>query len=216
MGTLSRARVAVLPVLLAGGRLMAREPASADTVPAVPEGEAAADTGAVIGVEAGYDKNSWNGFFIQSKDGEFRLNIGAYSQVRYNTNWRTRLDSAQTDERDFTRAWSVPRTRLIFDGNFTQDVYYHLRANINSESDLELVAAFAHVGLGEKWNVRVGRQWVALSREDWMLPQDLASIEFSANDFTYAIWSSLGIQTRYRSERMRLWLALSNGAFGGR
>ncbi len=167
-------------------------------------------------VTAGYEKNGWNGFWIGSEDGEFRLNIGAYTQVRYNTNWRTRPDSAQTDERDFTRGWSVPRTRLIFDGNFTKDVYYHLRANINSESDFELIAAFAQVGLGDKWNVRVGRQWLALSREDWIYPQDLASIEFSANDLTYAIWSSLGIQTRYQSEKTRLWMALSNGAFGGR
>jgi len=165
---------------------------------------------------AGYEKNGWNGFWIGSEDGEFRLNIGAYSQIRYNMNWRTRPDSAQTVERDFTRGWSMPRTRLILDGNFTKGIYYQLRANVNSESDFELIAAFAQVGLGEKWHVRVGRQWVALSREDWLFPQDLATIEFSANDFTYAIWSSLGVQTRYQSEKTRLWLALSNGAFGGR
>ena len=165
---------------------------------------------------AGYEKNGWNGFWIGSEDGEFRLNIGAYTQVRYNTNWRTRPDTTHVDDRDFTRGWTVPRTRLILDGNFTSDVYYHLRANIDAASDFEMIAAFAQVELSEKWNVRVGRQWLALSREDWMFPQDLASIEFSANDFTYAIWSSLGVQTRYQSDRTRLWLALSNGAFGGR
>lgn len=167
-------------------------------------------------ITAGYEKNGWNGFWIGTEDGEFRLTIGAYTQVRYNMNWRTRPDTAQTDERDFTKGWSVPRTRVIFDGNFTKDVYYHFRVNINSESDFELGAAFAQVGLSEEWNVRVGRQWLALSREDWMFPQDLASIEYSANDFTYAIWTSLGAQAHYKAEKTRLWFALSNGAFGGR
>jgi len=167
-------------------------------------------------ITAGYEKNGWNGFWIGSEDGEFRLNIGAYTQVRYNMNWRTRPDTTHVDDRDFTRGWTVPRTRLILDGNFTSGVYYHLRANIDAASDFEMIAAFAQVELSEKWNVRVGRQWLALSREDWMFPQDLASIEFSANDFTYAIWSSLGAQAHYRADRARLWLALSNGAFGGR
>jgi hypothetical protein len=210
------------------GRLVSRSAAAfvlvAALAPALPVSaqEAvpdSADTGAPAEdtkITAGYEKNGWNGFWIGSEDGEFRLNIGAYTQVRYNMNWRTRPDTAHADERDFTRGWSVPRTRFILDGNFTSNVYYHLRANINAASDFEMIAAFAQVGLGEKWNVRVGRQWLALSREDWMFPQDLPSIEFSANNFTYAIWSSLGVQTRFQTEKTRLWLALSNGAFGGR
>lgn len=37
---------------------------------------------------AGYEKNSTNGFFMGSKDGQFRLNIGLYAQARYDVNWR--------------------------------------------------------------------------------------------------------------------------------
>ncbi len=208
--------LAALPLIAPG--LGAQEPAVvADTIPTGPEGETVVEEdGDEQGVEAGYEKNGWNGFFIRSRDGQFRLNIGAYTQIRYNMNWRTRPDSAHADEDDFTRGWDVPRTRFIFDGDFTDRVYYHLRMNINTASKLELIAAFAQVGLSEKWNVRVGRQWLALSREDWIYPQDLAAIEFSANDFNYAIWSSLGVQTRFQAERLRWWFALSNGAFGGR
>jgi len=208
--------LAALPLIAPG--LAAQEPAVAtDTIPTGPEGETVVEEDPdESGVDAGYEKNGWNGFFIRSKDGQFRLNIGAYTQIRYNMNWRTRPDSAHADERDFTRGWAVPRTRFIFDGSFTDRVYYHLRTNINSASNFELIAAFAQVGLSGKWNVRVGRQWLALSREDWIYPQDLATIEFSANDFNYAIWSSLGVQTRYQAERLRWWFALSNGAFGGR
>ena len=41
-----------------------------------------------IPLTAGYEKNLTNGFFIRSKDGQFRLNIGAYTQSRYDINWR--------------------------------------------------------------------------------------------------------------------------------
>jgi len=209
----SRSPARLATVLVVFAVLISARPATAQDAQEAPADSAAAEK---TKITAGFEKNGWNGFWIGSEDGEFRLNIGAYTQVRYNMNWRTRPDSTQADERDFTRGWSVPRTRLIFDGNFTSDVYYHFRANINSESDIELISAFAQVELADRWNIRVGNQFLALSREDWIFAQDLPSIDYSANDFTYAIWSSLGAQAHYRADRARLWLALSNGAFGGR
>lgn len=204
----TRLATALIAVLL-----VATAPLVAQDATEPPSDVAVSDS---TGIEAGYEKNGWNGFFIRSKDGEFRLNIGAYTQVRYSANWRTRPDTAQAGENDFTQGWSVPRTRIIFDGDFTKRVYYHFRANIDATSDFELIAAFAQYSFSPEWNVRVGKQWIALSREDWIFPQDVATVEFSANDFTYAIWSSTGIQAQRQSERTRLWLGLSNGAFGGR
>ena len=55
--------------------------------------EPGADTDAPADAEkpqqpiAGFDKGNFNGFFIQSPDGEFRFNIGAYTQFRYNLVW---------------------------------------------------------------------------------------------------------------------------------
>ena len=71
--------------------LAAQEPAVVmDTIPTGPEGETIVEVDPEEqGVEAGYEKNGWNGFFIRSKDGQFRLNIGAYTQIRYNTNGGT-------------------------------------------------------------------------------------------------------------------------------
>ena len=84
--------------LIAPG-LAAQEPAVAtDTIPTGPEGETVVEEDPdESGVDAGYEKNGWNGFFIRSKDGQFRLNIGAYTQIRYNMNWRTRPDSAHAE-----------------------------------------------------------------------------------------------------------------------
>ncbi len=60
---------------------------------------------------AGYEKNSTNGVFIRSKDEQFRLNIGLYTQVRYDINWR----DAPAGEDDVERGFSVNRTRIFFE-----------------------------------------------------------------------------------------------------
>ena len=65
--------------------------------------------------------------------------------------------------------------------------------------------------------IRLGRQFMALGREDWTFPADLASIEFSGMNFTYAIWSNFGIQFRHvPSEKFRYFVGVGNGAYGGR
>jgi hypothetical protein len=49
-----------------------------------------------------------------------------------------------------------------------------------------------------------------------MLAQDLLTIEFSPTNSTFAIGPSLGAFASYSGDRHRIWVALHNGAFGGR
>ena len=56
---------------------------------------------------------------------------------------------------------------------------------------------------------------MALSREDWMYAQDVLGMEFSANDFTFEIGPSIGVQADFTEEKYRFWAGVSNGAFGG-
>ena len=77
-GLIAALGVVTLPPFAPG--LVAQETTVlADTIPTDPEGETVVEEDrAEDGVEAGYEKNGWNGFLIRSKDGQFRLNIGAY------------------------------------------------------------------------------------------------------------------------------------------
>lgn len=163
---------------------------------------------------AGYDTTAYHPLFIQSKDGRFRFNLGMYAQVRYNMNWRADLpDTLQ----DFTRGYNLARTRLFLEGTLTEKFYYHFRINVNPGGNFELFVAYLQWNMNKKWNMRIGRQFMALGREDWMYPQDLASMEFSAHDFTFAIWSSFGVQVRHvPSDKARFWLSVGNGVYGGR
>lgn len=162
---------------------------------------------------AGYDTTSYNPLFIQSKDGLFKLNIGMYTQMRYNMNLRKNAP----DSTAFSRGYNLARTRIFFEGNLTEQFYYHFRSDINSSGDYELFVAFLQWNLTNNWNVRVGKQFMALGREDWMNASDITSLEYSANNFTYAIWTSLGFQVHNTpNDKIRYWLGISNGVYGAR
>jgi len=162
---------------------------------------------------AGYEKNGFNGFFIQSKDGLFRLNIGGYTQLRYNMNW---IQDPDNDGWDFQQGFSVPRTRFLFEGKFSKWFNYHMRINIDGEGDFTFLVGYVQVNFAPGWYVRGGVQFFPLSREDWMFGHDILGIEFSPNDFTLAIGASAGALFHYGGKHGRVWFGVSNGAYGGK
>jgi len=163
---------------------------------------------------AGFDKTAYNPVFIQSLDEKFRLNIGMYTQFRYNMNFR---ENTPDGIDAFSRGYSLARTRIFFEGNYTDKFNYHFRFNINPSGNIELLVAYLQYNVKSNMWIRLGKQFMALGREDWILPQDLASIEFSAHNFTYAIWSSFGFQFHHSpSDYFRYWVSIGNGAYGGR
>lgn len=163
---------------------------------------------------AGFDTTQYHPVYIQSKDAQFKLNLGLYTQFRYNVNHRLDTpDSVPT----FTNGYNQARTRIFLEGDLTSKFYYHLRTNINPSGDVELFVSYLQWNINKKMNIRMGRQFMALGREDWMYPQDLASMEFSAQDFTFAIWSSFGFQFKHTpSNYFRYWVGIGNGVYGGR
>lgn len=162
---------------------------------------------------AGYEKNGLNGFFIQSPNGLFRLNIGGFTQLRYNLTWSRRLIN---DPLQLTHGFSVPRTRFFFEGHFTKWFDYHLRLNIDGEGQFTLLVATGQLNFAPGWYLRAGVQYFPLSREDWMYAQDVLGIEYSPNDFTLAIGSSAGALFHYSGKVGRVWFGVSNGAYGGK
>ena len=65
------------------------------------------------------------------------------------------------------------------------------------------------------WNLREGRQFLALTREDWMFSQDSLTTEASVVDQTFGLGSIDGVQAFYGRDRGLLWFAFSNGVAGG-
>jgi hypothetical protein len=193
------------------------------------DGADAADPADVVEQEqvkhdiAGFDKANFNGFFVQSRDQQFRLNIGAYSQLRYNLVWR---ETPPAGDPKFDSGFVVARTRFFFEAKMTDHIEYQLRFNIDDTGDFSLLIAYAGYNFKNyhhrsannhgAWNLRVGRQFVAITREDWMFAQDILTTEFSAVDQAFAVGTSDGLQAFYGRDRGRVWFALSNGVAGGK
>jgi len=164
--------------------------------------------GGEIPMTAGYDKNSADGFFIRSKDEQFRLNIGAYTQARYDINWR----DAPAGEDDVENGYYFNRTILIFNGQFTPLFDYHFRMNFTEEgTDLDI--AYLQYNFDNNW-LRVGRQFFAISREDWMWSQDVLTTEYSVNDATFALGVATGVQAHFQARKQRYWLGVSDASAG--
>lgn len=175
--------------------------------------ESKTDTNDVaIPLTAGYDKSASNGFFIRSKDGEFQLNIGAMAQARYDVNWR----AAPAGEDDVVKGLSLNRTRIYLEGQYTSAFNYDFQLNIDDEGTFGLLTAYLQYNFDSKWSVRAGQQFIAMSREDWMAPQDVATTEFSPNDFTFALGTATGIQANYQARRTRFWISLNDGTPGSK
>lgn len=165
-----------------------------------------------VPLTAGYERVAGNGFFVRSKDDLFRLNIGIYTQARFDVNW---LD-APPGEDDVESGFYLNRTRIFFEGHYTPDFNYHFRFQFDDEDEFSTVAAFLQYNAQEAWNVRAGLQFMAMTREDWQWAEDTLTTEFSAFDSAFAIGTSLGVQGNHQSRRDRFWLGLGNGTFGGK
>ena len=205
-----------------GGALLQSEDVTEPAPTVADESPAEAEQEQVKHDIAGFDKANLNGFFIQSRDQQFRLNIGAYAQFRYNLVWRA---TPPPGDPKFDSGFIVPRARFFFEGKMTDRIEYQLRFNIDDTGDFSLLVAYAGYNFENygrarnddgRWNLRVGRQFIAITREDWMFPQDLLTTEFSAVDQAFAVGASDGLQAFYGRERGRMWFALSNGAAGGK
>ena len=172
---------------------------------------------------AGFEKGNFNGFFIQSRDGQFRLNIGAYTQFRYNLLWR---ETPPAGDSKFDSGFVFPRTQFFFEGKMTDPIEYQLWFNIDETGTFSLLVAYAGYNFKNyhlrsirndgAWNLRVGRQFIAVTREDWAGPQNVLTTEFSAVDQVFAVGPAVGLQAFYGRDRGRMWFALSNGVGGGK
>ena len=138
---------------------------------------------------AGYDLNAFNPFFIQDPTGQFRLNIGAYAQVRYEVSVR----DGDPDEGDpVETGWSLNRTRLFFQGRYSDSFDFRIAVNVDSQKEFDLQQAYFTYYFGDVWQLWVGQQFFNSMREDWPDPTMTSSMENSAVDYTFALGPAFG------------------------
>jgi hypothetical protein len=163
---------------------------------------------------AGFDSTAFNPFFIQDPTGQFRLNIGAYAQVRYQVTARNGVpDSAKPVE----AGWNLNRARFFFEGRYSDDFDFRVALNVGSDGQVGLQQAYLRYFFGEVWELWVGEQFYNSMREDWPDPTQTSSMDNSAVDYTFALGTAFGaFLHRVPVGKTRWWLALTNGAYGSK
>ncbi len=178
---------------------------------AAEEGEAGGEESPESGprLSAGWDGK----FYVGDAEDRFRLNLWAYTQLRYTLNHR---EEPPPGEPDYEHGFLMPRTRIFMEGRFAGRFDFQIRTNINAAGDFDLINAWVQARLPKGWSLRAGELFPAISREDWMYPRDLLTTEFSANNATFAIGTAMGIQAARELAHQRFWVAFTNGAMGGK
>ncbi len=161
---------------------------------------------------AGFDPSAFNSFYIQDPTGQYRLNIGAYAQVRYEVNNRsgtpTMGDSMET-------GWNLNRARFFFEGRYTDYFDFRIAVNVDAEEEVDLQQAYFKYYFADVWQIWVGEQFYNSMREDWPDPTQTSSMDNSAVVYNFALGTAFGAMLhRTPVGKTRWWFALTNGAYG--
>jgi hypothetical protein len=150
------------------------------------------------------------------------LNLGAWAQLRYAGVWR---ETPPAGDKRFESGFIVPQSRFFFEGKLTDRIEYHLRFKIDDAGDFGLQVAYGGWNFrkhshrpakkGAFFNVRVGRQFLAFTRENWMMFSDLLTTSNSAVNQVFAVTTVDGVQGYYGRDHGRMWFSVSNGLAGG-
>ena len=162
---------------------------------------------------AGFDTTSFNGFYIQDqKKAKFRLNFGVWTTPRYNyITLKNTPDSIQ----NIVKGYTINRTRIYLTGSYTEKLSFAIVTNIGGDGKYNLQQVYLSWAINDRYILNLGNQFVASSREDWMDPANILSMQCSANDAVFALGTSFGalLYSRPRNH-MRWWVSLSNGLYG--
>ena len=158
------------------------------------------------GGSAGWD----DGFFIESGDGSFRLNVGALVQFRYVANFRD--DNGGDD--DFDGDFQTANTRLTFDGQLYNDWFFKIQGNFSRSSGGTFGLEDAYVGYSfeDGGALVLGQMKAPLLREELVdEPHQLAIDRSQVNQY-FSAMRTQGVAYKWNSDTFRGTVALTDGA----
>lgn len=183
---------------------------SADEVRAiVSEMLADADTRSSLqssGGTAGHDGR----FYLSSPGGDFRLNLGGYTQFRYMATFGDDLNGV-TDNDD-ERGFKFQRTRLIFGGMLYDSIDFLLLPYAGPDGSWSILDAWAKTKLGDSgWTVQWGQFKLPFYRE-WLISERFNQmVERSDLNSVFSSSYAQGIQLSTTTDDYRVFASYSDG-----
>lgn len=209
--TLSSALTSVAGLALSAAGALAQGSLSLDAERAYA-GELAADAGArtsLLGAapRAGYDK----GFVLADTGGDYKLNIGGYTQFRYVANVRD--EPPGDDQEEFTSGFQATRTRLIFSGTvLNPDLSFFIHGGFTRfNGTFGLLDAFAKYDLDDGFSIKWGQYRLPLMREESVADHLQLFAERSVFNSYFSQDRSQGVELAYEGDSWRLMGDFSDG-----
>lgn len=149
-------------------------------------------------------------FFVRDPRDRYRLDVGAFVQLRLDHNRREAGPAGDVDTTDF----DAERVRLILRGHVTKRWAFHFRFGVNADGATGLALGQVTWHATPRWSFTLGEQFIAVAREDWMFLEDLLTTDYSATDVVFGTGVSNGLQALYEGRRSRAYGAISDGRRG--
>ena len=210
MNTPTHLLLAGLACGMAAGVASADVPATSDEVRAiVADMLADAETRSSLlqgGGAAGFD----NGFFIESGDGAFKMNVNAEVQFRYVANFT----DDEVDGDDFDSDFQNRLTRLTFSGTVYDDWFYKVQGRFDSGPDGTFSLDDAYVGFGfeEGGALIFGQLKAPVTREELMADSKQLAIESSQVNQYFTAGRTQGVAYKWGGDTVRGVVAFTDGA----
>jgi hypothetical protein len=203
---------------LLAGAAMGAGVASAQTADtSALERELLADAGARASFQAGGTSGHDGSFFVGSADGNYRLEIGGYTQFRYFFNNR---DTEGVDE-DFTNGFDMTRAALEFGGNvINPQLTYYIRGYFDTAGDessgsFDLADAYASYTFDNGLTVVWGQMLAPVTRERLVDERYQLAADRSVAGDVFDAGYSQGVALAYNADNFRIVGAINDGAANG-
>lgn len=210
---------------LLAGAAMGAGVASAQTANDALERELLADAGSRTSFQAGGTSGHDGSFFVGSADGNYRLEIGGYTQFRYNLNSRDAEGGdgeGEDGDEDLTNGFDMARTALEFGGNvINPQLSYYIRGYFDTGEDgdssgggaFNLADAYGNYtfdsGLGLTW----GQFLAPVTRERLVDERYQLAADRSVTGGVFSGEYTQGIALSYTSDNFRV-VGSFNDGFG--
>jgi len=149
----------------------------------------------------------WNkGFFLASPDGNFKLNVTGFMQVRWTANHANGDNATSTNGNNYEWGWENANTYLDFSGNVVDPSWtYHIRGNFANGAAGVMGLTFASVtkDLGNGMGVTVGQFRGPWLRETLVDDQYQLGVDRSIMNSYFTQDFNQGLQFNYESDAFR-------------
>ena len=151
------------------------------------------------GATAGWDK----GFFLASADGNFKLKISGYAQIRWNYNY---VDDPLPGQDRNAKGFENRRTYLTFEGHIIDPTWiYKIQGNFrSSDGTFVLQDAYARKELGQGFYVQGGQAKAPYMRETLASDTGLLTVDRSVIETVFGAGRTQGVFLGWSNDMFRV------------